>query len=144
MKQHSVVCISRSPATPERWREFLSDNHVEVLAANELDLSMGKVRLDDVDLILCEASGTPDVDLDLCRRLRVLVDAPLLMVAYNSGEEFAVAAYAAGADECIAGRISPELMRAKVHAWLRWIKRKKRAQVDTPAQRHRNPKFRSD
>lgn len=144
MKQHTVVCISRSPATPERWREFFSDSHVEVVAVNELDLSMGKVKLDDVDMLLCEASGTPDVDLDLCRRLRVLVDAPLLIVAYNAGEEFAVAAYDAGVDECIAGGIGPELMRAKVHAWLRWIKRKKRRQVDTSAQRHRNPYIRSD
>ena len=103
-----------------------------VLHVSELDLSLGQFEHTDLDIVLVEASGIARDDIDLCYRLRQRFDIPLMLITKNVTEDFAVAAYKAGVDECISGHISTDLLRAKVGACIRWIERVRRQPESEP------------
>ena len=108
-----VLWISSGPNRYQRWESVFDKTDIQVQRVDELNLSMRQIDEADVNVVLADASGIIQDDIDLCRRLRERFDFPLILITPNLTEEFAVAAYNVGIDDCISGHISPALLRAK-------------------------------
>lgn len=75
----------------------------------------------DFDLIVIDAEVEMiNAALESCKRARANTEVPILIISSLDDEEYAIAAYQAGADDYIVKPFSSELLRAKLQAWLRW------------------------
>ena len=119
----TILWISSGPNRYPQWRSVFEKSDTQVIRVDELSLSLRQGVETEIDVVLADASGLAQADIDQCRRLRDRFNFPLILITSNTTEEFAVAAYAAGIDECISGPISPDLLRAKVDARIRLIER---------------------
>ena len=71
------------------------------------------------DLIVLEL-GLPDMDgIEVCRRLRTLTTAPIVVLSARQGEHDKVALLDAGADDYVTKPFGPTELRARVRAQLR-------------------------
>ena len=118
-----VLWISSGPNRYQAWESVFDKTDIQVQRVDELNLSMRQIDEADIDVVLVDASGIIQDDIDLCRRLRKRFDFSLILITPNLTEEFAVAAYNVGIDDCISGHISPALLRAKVDARIRFLER---------------------
>jgi DNA-binding response OmpR family regulator len=73
---------------------------------------------DAFDLAIVDADARLD-GLGLCERLRTWTANPILLLIPRFDEAYLLAAYRAGADECVLKPIAPAVLLAKVNAWLR-------------------------
>ena len=71
------------------------------------------------DLIVIDTKGQEIETINLIKSLREEATTPILLITQLSTEEYMLAAYEAGVDECILKPISPSLFYAKVKVWLR-------------------------
>lgn len=132
MDHHTILWISSSRNSYTGWASVFTDPDIQVLRVNELEYTLGQFAHMQIDLVILEAGGIVKDDIDLCCRLRKRFDSPLILLTTNVTEDFAVAAYGAGVDECILGHISPDLLRAKVGARIRSIERMARDPAPLP------------
>jgi len=128
MSSNTILIISNGAYGFDRWKTVLSGGDISILRATALDLMISQFESDSFDVMIVEASGHEEEDIELCARLRLRYDVPLLLLSPYLAESVYVAAYGAGVDECISGPISDALLRAKVHVWLNWTKRSPFAQ----------------
>lgn len=110
---------------------MLEAEEFDVIHVTPAKLSGHQEELADVDLILMHASNTASDDILMCERLFAAFDKPILMIADNGTNDFALKAYAAGASECISAAHSEPLILAKIHAWLRWRARRPDVMAET-------------
>jgi DNA-binding response OmpR family regulator len=123
--------VHTAPRSHARWRDILGAKDFDVIHVTPAKLSGHQAELADVDLILMHASNTAPDDILMCERLYAAFDRPILMIADNETNDFALKAYAAGASECISAAHSDALILAKIHAWLRWRARRPDVMAET-------------
>lgn len=123
MGQHSILFVNTLLDGRSRWKSILNEPDFDVVYATQLDLSVRGLVLSDIHLVLVEGSGVAAADIELCTRLRDLVQAPLLLLSDNVSEDFILAAYNAGIDEFVPGQYSAALVKAVLRAWFRWLQR---------------------
>ena len=107
--------------------------HMTIIQANMRAESFRNIAQTDIDIVAVETSETMQDDIELCLRLRQRFDTPLILITSNITEDFAIAAYRAGVDECILGPISANLLGEKINAHLRRLERiPRKAKYSTP------------
>src|SRR5690606_13997950 len=72
------------------------------------------------DLIIIDTDNQQH-DIALCKTLRPLHSKLILLLGTDADESHILAAYAAGADDCIVKRPPNVLLRAKINAWSKLI-----------------------
>ena len=93
--QHWDIGVESHPAKAvERWAEFLPD------------------------LIVCDIDSA-STSIDLITKLRKEAALPILLLTFNSSDQFLLEVYEAGVDECVLKPIQPLLFEAKIKSWLR-------------------------
>jgi len=71
------------------------------------------------DLILIDIEPLETLALNVVNQLREQAVIPILLLGFNQTEKFMMEAYRAGVDEYILKPVPPELLHAKLKAWLR-------------------------
>lgn len=89
-----------------------------LMAADEATLTthLEKTR---VDLILLDVMLGSENGVDICNRIRVEQDVPIILVSALSADHHRMAGYEVGADDYIAKPFNPDLLLARVRAVLR-------------------------
>ena len=125
---------SRAGSSQYQQGAVFNSAHMTIIQANTRPESFRNIAQTDIDIIAVETSETMQDDIELCLRLRQRFDTPLILITSNITEDFAIAAYRAGVDECILGPISVNLLSEKINAHVRRMKRiPRKAKFSTPS-----------
>ena len=118
----SILAIDDEPAILDMIQSILNkDGHsvTGLTEANTLDFK----KVNSFDLILLDIM-MPEVDgFTLCKKLRSLVDCPIVFLTAKSGENSLVTGLSLGADDYICKPFGVMELRARISAYLRREKR---------------------
>lgn len=118
MPPRTVLLVSEDAEGGQLWAHALERIGVEAVLARCPREALRCWEQRGADLIVVDLPVHDD-GLELCRRLRARATNPILLLGSCADEADCLAAYAAGADECIPRPVSPSVFLAKVRAWLR-------------------------
>ncbi|HEY5023169.1 MAG TPA: response regulator transcription factor [Gemmatimonadaceae bacterium] len=97
----------------------LRDQHPAIVEATAGEAGLDAVRSSHPDIIILDL-GLPDLDgLEVCRRIRAITDAPIVVLTARHGETDTVALLNAGADDYVTKPFSTQELAARVTAQLR-------------------------
>ncbi|MDQ6690012.1 MAG: response regulator transcription factor [Gemmatimonadota bacterium] len=97
----------------------LREQHPVIVEASGGEAGLDAVRTSHPDIIILDL-GLPDIDgLDVCRRIRSITGAPIVILTARHGESDTVALLNAGADDYITKPFSTQELAARVAAQLR-------------------------
>jgi DNA-binding response OmpR family regulator len=113
-----VLLITDESTAAQSWVEDLRHRGVEMSVAGPAGDAYRPWVHDAFDLAIVDADARLD-GLGLCERLRTWTANPILLLIPRFDEAYLLAAYRAGADECVLKPIAPAVLLAKVNAWLR-------------------------
>ena len=113
-----ILVVDDDPDMRQMMTQFLRQNRsIALPATNEVDL---RTHIDGgrIDLVLLDVMLGDEDGLDICKRLRLEQDVPIIMVSALSADHQRMEGYAVGADDYIAKPFNPELLLARVKAVL--------------------------
>ena len=111
----------------------LRDQHPAIIEAGAGKAGLDAIRTSHPDIIILDL-GLPDVDgLEVCRRIRSMSDAPIVVLTARHGEANTVALLNAGADDYVTKPFSTQELAARVAAQLRRAKTPRAAPVSISA-----------
>jgi two-component system KDP operon response regulator KdpE len=97
----------------------LREHHPAIVEATGGRAGLEEVKSSDPDIIILDL-GLPDLDgLEVCRRIRALTDAPIVVLTARDAEADTVALLNAGADDYVTKPFSTQELAARVAAQLR-------------------------
>lgn len=113
-----ILVVDDDPDMRQMMTQFLRLNgSIALPAATETDLrnhlAGGRIDLVLLDVMLGDENG-----LEICKRLRLEQDLPIIMVSALSADHQRMEGYAVGADDYIAKPFNPDLLLARVKAVL--------------------------
>src|SRR5690349_5158491 len=114
-----VLLISDDGDSVWLWARFLAQKGLDVTTISSEQATEENI-LEGVayDLIVIDESATALSSTALIRKFRLGTSIPILLLINEPNEVKALAAYEAGADDCVIKPISPRLFVAKINAWL--------------------------
>ena len=113
-----ILAVDDEPAILEMIESILNkDGHLVTKVSNPLKLNMEELHR--YDLILLDIM-MPGMDgFELCKRIRALVDCPILFLTAKTEEKSLVNGLSLGADDYISKPFGVRELRARIHAHLR-------------------------
>lgn len=115
----TVFLVSDDLESARIWAYGLEQAGLEVCQAGFSDKTLQVWSSEYPDLIILEDNNARKDVFAFCRQIRAEAAVPILMLTSLNQESLLMAAYQAGADDCIPPPVSPRLFLAKVKAWLR-------------------------
>lgn len=115
-----ILAVDDEPAILEMIESILNkDGHLVTKVSNPLKLNLNMEELHRYDLILLDIM-MPGMDgFELCKRIRALVDCPILFLTAKTEEKSLVNGLSLGADDYISKPFGVMELRARIHAHLR-------------------------
>ncbi|HJZ05607.1 MAG TPA: response regulator transcription factor [Patescibacteria group bacterium] len=115
----TVMLVCDDEEIASIWAHSLRNRHLLVILSSSVQELDGQSKTEFPDLIIVDIN-TPKLDeIDICRRIRIETNVPLLLFTPRNNEAHILEAYQTGVDECVAKPVSPALFLAKVNSWLR-------------------------
>ena len=114
----TVLLVSDDLESARIWAYSLEQAGLQVCQAGFSEKTLLVWAGEFPDLIVLEDHAARMDALSFCRRMRQEAAVPILILSAASSEAQLMAAYQAGADDCLPP-VSPRLFLAKVKAWLR-------------------------
>jgi two-component system KDP operon response regulator KdpE len=128
----TVLVIEDEQKIRDIVREALSEPADTWLDAATGAEGLALAHSKDPDLIILDL-GLPDVDgLDVCRQLRRITSAPIVVLSARHTEKDKVALLDAGADDYVTKPFGPSELQARVRAQLRRARMPVDSATDTP------------
>ena len=128
----TVLVIEDEQKIRDIVREALSEPADTWLDAGTGAEGLALARGKDPDLIILDL-GLPDADgLDVCRQLRHITSAPIVVLSARHTERDKVALLDAGADDYVTKPFGPSELQARVRAQLRRARMPAGGAADTP------------
>ncbi len=118
MASATVLIVSDDVQAGQLWANTLVHAGLEAVLVHSSAEALQRWEQGSFDLTVVDVCAQLD-GLDLCRMLRACAANPILLLCSHNDEAHSVAAYAAGADECVPKPVSASLLLAKIRAWLR-------------------------
>ena len=115
----TVLLVSDDVESARIWAFSLEQVGLEVCQAGFSEKTLRVWASEFPDLIILEEHQARLDVFEFCRQMRAEAAVPILLLISTSQETHLMAAYQAGADDCILAPVSPRLFLAKVKAWLR-------------------------
>jgi len=115
-----ILLVSNQQTTGPLWAFSLQkQQNLDVALEAAFDKAILRVNEENPDLIVLDISAPENEILELIKKLRVETVVPIMLLTNIRSEEFMVATYNTGIDECVLKPIGPSLFHAKVKGWLR-------------------------
>lgn len=112
-----VVC-DRSDTAP-LWGYILKQQGLAVILETSLDKAVDQWTTEITDLVVIDVGVPHEHRMDLCKKLRAVSVAPILLFLPAYHETEILEAYVAGVDEVVIKPISPAIFLAKIMVWMR-------------------------
>jgi two-component system OmpR family response regulator len=113
-----ILVVDDDPDMRQMMTQFLRQNgSIALPASSEAEV---RTHIDGgrVDLVLLDVMLGDENGFEICNRLRLEQDVPIIMVSALSADHQRMEGYAVGADDYIAKPFNPELLLARVKAVL--------------------------
>lgn len=114
-----VLIVSSQQATGPLWAFSLQQQKLNVAFEPVPANTLARWEVETPDLIILDINLPEAQTLDLIRTLRAEMIIPIILLTPVRSEEFVLAAYNAGIDDCLIKPLSPSLFQAKVKVWLK-------------------------
>ena len=114
-----ILIVSNQRKTGSIWTVALPQQTVKIVNETDPTRSLQRFEAESPDLLLLDVNLGNKAVLDLVKSLREVMYIPLIVLTKAHSDEFMLALYRAGVDDCIARTISPSLFQAKIMVWLR-------------------------
>ena len=116
---HRILIVDDEPNIVATVSPLLRARGYDVLSAVSGRSGLDAVDREKPDLVVLDL-GLPDVDgIDVCRQMRQVSNAPIVVLSARGGEGDKVAALDAGADDYVTKPFGPEELLARIRAALR-------------------------
>ena len=113
-----ILVVDDDPDMRQMMTQFLRQNgSIALPAANEVEVH-NHIKAGRVDLILLDVMLGDENGLEICKRLRLEQDVPIVMVSALSADHQRMEGYAVGADDYVVKPFNPDLLLARVKAVL--------------------------
>jgi DNA-binding response OmpR family regulator len=119
MAKRCVLLVSNDREAGGIWAYALRQKDLGVTLVASAAEAWARWAQEPCELILIDVCGSDLDGVELARRLRAETVNPILLFTLHREEAHLLEAYQAGVDECIVKPVSPSLVLAKVHVWLR-------------------------
>ena len=127
--QAVILVVDDEPKIVRLARDYLEKNGFRVLSASDGPTALAMARLEKPDLIVLDIM-LPGMDgWEVCRRLRLETDTPIIMLTARAEESDQIVGLELGADDYVTKPFSPRALTARMRAVLR----RARGQVKAPA-----------
>ncbi len=110
---------------------LLEREHYELIAVEQADEVLRALYQSQPDVILLDVHLPQTNGIEICRRIREMSDAPVIMLSGSHQEEDVLAAFAAGADDYVRKPFVGAELIARIRAHLR--RRQRQAETPNPA-----------
>ena len=114
-----VLVVSNQQTTGPLWVFSLQQQQLNVLLESDPVRTLQRCEMESPDLIILDIHFPEAGTLELISNLRAEMLTPIMLLTSVRSEEYVIASYKAGVDDCIAKPVSPSLFQAKVQVWLR-------------------------
>jgi len=111
-----VLIISDENKEATGWNVIMEQLEMRADSASTWQILTSPMLADEHDIIIVD-TGHEQGDVGLCSLLRSRHRGIILLAASHPSEAHILAAYAAGADECIPKPIGSRLLKAKLEMW---------------------------
>lgn len=115
-----VVCNESSMAAV--WGFLIRKQKLQPIIQTSPENALTYCETNDPTLVILDLNLSKSSCMDLCRRMRIAVDNPILAFLPRYDEKLMINYYATGIDDCVVKPISPAVFSSKVKAWLRYSK----------------------
>lgn len=113
-----ILIVSNAQAATSLWSSF-PQGHWDLSLESKLTNITQRLSEITPDILVIEIDTTEFNVLDHIRNIRREAVIPILLLTSIGTDDFLMAAYDVGVDDCIIKPISPHLLYAKFKAWLR-------------------------
>ena len=114
-----ILIVEDERAIAEVEKAYIERDGNEAVIASDGTEGLARFRQDSFDLVLLDLMLPGMAGTEVCREIRRVSRAPILMVTAKSGEDDIVAGLDAGADDYIVKPFSPRILMARIRANLR-------------------------
>ncbi len=113
-----ILFISNAPTTMSSVLRVLQQ-HLQVVLESHPGNAFGRWVEEAPDMVIVDVEPLESLALNVINQLREQAVIPILLLGFNSTNNFILSAYDAGVDDYILKPIESSLLHAKIKAWLR-------------------------
>jgi len=117
-----ILVVCNEPSTAAVWGYMIREQKLHAIIETSPEHALNYCEDNDPTLVILDLTLSKTICMDLCRRMRMAVDNPILAFLPSYDEKLIVNYYATGIDDCVVKPISPVVFYSKVKAWLRHSK----------------------
>lgn len=120
---HNILLVEDEPRLAASIAEYLGNHQISVAVEHRGDVAVERIIETKPELVILDLN-LPGLDgLEVCRRVRVDYDAPILMLTARDDSVEQVVGLEIGADDYVVKPVEPRLLLARVRALLRHAQR---------------------
>lgn len=114
-----IFVICNQPDTAPVWGYILRKDGMVVVLEKSIEKALDHWSTEIPDLTVIDMDVTRASPGDLCRTVRAVSVAPILLLLPTYNEQQILEAYQSGADDVVVKPISPAVFLAKIKTWLK-------------------------
>jgi len=120
---HRLLLVEDDARLANSTREYLQGNGFDVSIEHRGDTAIERIQQEKPDLVILDIM-LPGVDgLEVCRRVRPVYSAPILMLTARDDSVDQVVGLEIGADDYVIKPVVPRVLLARIRAMLRYDRR---------------------
>ncbi len=118
MSNPHILLVTIDQITSRIWSNALYDRKIITTTAATIADAVTETETNSFDLVLIDTVECNADAIEHCRQLRAQLINPILLLTEETKESLLVKMYQIGVDESITKPIGPQLLLAKINAWL--------------------------
>lgn len=118
----NILVVCNEPSTAAIWGYTIREHRLNAIIETHPQNALTYCTDNDPILVILDLQLPHAECLELCRRIRLVVDNPILILLQSYDEQHIMDYYTTGIDDCVVKPISPVVFYLKVKAWLQHSK----------------------
>jgi len=118
----AILVVCNEPSTAAVWGYMIREQKLRAIIETSPEQALKYCEDTEPTLVILDIHLSRSSSLDLCRKMRMAVDNPILAFIPSYDENLIIDYYTIGMDDCVIKPVSPAVFYLKVKAWLRHTK----------------------
>ena len=115
----AILVVCNQPSTAAVWGYMIREKRLHTIIETLPQNAVPYCTDNDPALVIMDLQLPHAECLELCRKMRMAVDNPVLIFLQTYDEQHIIDFYTTGIDDCVVKPTSPVVFYLKVKAWLR-------------------------
>jgi DNA-binding response OmpR family regulator len=118
----TILVVCNEPSTAAVWGYMIREQKLQAIIETSPENALNYCMDNEPTLVILDLHLSKTSCMELCRKMRIAVENPILAFLPSYDEKLIINYYATGIDDCVVKPISPVVFYSKVKAWLRHSK----------------------